>query len=291
MDAQIMLIGSSGRVGKMVGAGWRSSNRPWRNAPFQVRNGTAPISPGKIVWDVDNGLEPLLRWIESYGEISAFVVLAGTTPATGADMGANIHIATKYLDAALAASVPRVLLASSSAVYGPGDGTPLSETAACNPINAYGVSKRKMEQAAEPYKDAGLDVCCLRIGNIAGADAMLLNAASATSKNPIRIDQFPDGKGPLRSYIGPSAFGDCLGQLATHTGSLPFLLNVAAPNPVHMESLADAALLPWAYRAAPAVAIQNISLECQALCDLVNFPMNAAKPREIALDWLEHRDQ
>lgn len=145
-DAQIMLIGSSGRVGQMVGAAWRKSNHPWRNAPFQIRGGEMPDSPNHLVWDVNNGVGPLLRWIESYGELSSLVVLAGTTPATGSDMDINIHIATQYLDAALAASVPRVLLASSSAVYGPGDGAPLSE-------------------AAEPYKNAGFDVCCKRIGN------------------------------------------------------------------------------------------------------------------------------
>ena len=291
MDAQIMLIGSSGRVGQMVGAAWRVSNQPWRNAPFQTRAGDTVFSASQLVWDMNNGAGPLLRWIESYGQLSSLVVLAGTTPATGLDMDTNIHIATQYLDAALAASVPRVLLASSSAVYGPGDGAPLSETAACVPVNAYGISKRKMEQVAEPYKDAGLDVCCMRIGNVAGADAMLLNAASATSKKPIRIDRFSNGKGPLRSYIGPNTLGDCLGQLATYTGSLPFLLNVAAPVPVHMECLAEAASLPWAYRAAPPAAMQNISLDCRALCHLVDFPKHATEPEEISLDWQELQKQ
>ncbi len=284
MGEKIILIGSSGRVGSMVGAAWRSSNHPWRNAPFQVRGDTASNSPSHVVWDVNNGVGPLLHWIESYGKPSAFVVLAGTTPATGSDMDANIHIATQYLEAALAASVPRVLLASSSAVYGPGDGARLSEAALCAPVNAYGVSKLKMEQAAEP-------VCCMRIGNVAGADAMLINAASATRENPIVIDRFFDGKGPLRSYIGPGALGDCIGQLATYTGSLPFLLNVAAPVPVYMERLAEVASLPWIYRAAPPVAVQNISLDCQALCDLVDFPKHGEKPEAISQDWQEHRNQ
>ncbi len=287
MDEQILLIGSSGRVGKMVAAAWRKSDRPWRDAPNQVRGGDAAMSASHLVWDVNKGMRPLLRWIESYGELSGFVVLAGTTPATGSDMNANIHIATQYLDAALAASVPRVLLASSSAVYGPGDGRPLSEAAVCAPANAYGLSKRKMEQAAEPYKDAGLDVCCMRIGNVAGADAMLLNAAFATPEKPIQIDQFSNGKGPLRSYIGPSTLGDCIGQRATYSGSLPFLLNVAAPVSVYMEDLAQAASLPWTYRAAPSSAIQNISLDCQALCQLIDFPMHRANPEEISLDWQE----
>ncbi len=290
MGEQIILIGSSGRVGKMVGAAWRTSNYRWRNAPFQVRGRDKAISASQIVWEVDAGVEPLMRWIDSYDGISAFVVLAGTTPATGSDMDENIHIATRYLDAALAASVPRVLLASSSAVYGAGDGASFSETAACHPGNAYGVSKRKMEQAAAPYKDSGLDVCCLRIGNVAGADAMLLNAATATPQQPIQIDQFPDGKGPLRSYIGPTVFADCIGQLATNTDPLPFLLNVAAPEPVHMEHLAEAASLPWVYRDAPDSAIQNITLDCQALSKLVKLPLNAADPKGISLDWRELRD-
>lgn len=116
--------------------------------------------------------------------------------------------------------------------------------------------------------------------SVSATDAMLLNVASATPDKPIRIDQFSDGKGPLRSYIGPNALGDWLGQLATYPGSLPFLLNVAAPVPAHMKRLAQAASLPWAYRAAPPSALQNISLNYQALCHLVDFPMHRAEPEK-----------
>jgi nucleoside-diphosphate-sugar epimerase len=145
-----------------------------------------------------------------------------------------------------------VLLASSSAVYGFGDGSPMSETHSCAPVNTYGKSKLDMEAMARNVAaDTNMEICCLRIGNIAGADALLLNASKATPETPLIIDRFPDGAGPLRSYIGPTQAGDVLAQLACHQGTLPHVLNLAGTAPIHMEELAIAAALPWRYATAP----------------------------------------
>ena len=50
-------------------------------------------------------------------------------------------------------------------------------------------------------------VTALRIGNVAGADQLLLNAARATDAAPLRLDRLEGGAALSRSYIGPGALG------------------------------------------------------------------------------------
>lgn len=70
--------------------------------------------------------------------IKSFVVFAGKTPATGDGMDANVQAAAVYLQAARRLGIPRVLLASSSAVYCAGTGQPMHEEEACHPNSFYG---------------------------------------------------------------------------------------------------------------------------------------------------------
>ncbi|HEB53331.1 MAG TPA: SDR family oxidoreductase [bacterium] len=84
-------------------------------------------------------------------------------PALGAQVNVlgTIHV----FEAALAASVERVVYASSAAVYGPGeDGAPApDEHAATDPTTHYGVFKRCNEGSARIYyQDHGLDSVGLR---------------------------------------------------------------------------------------------------------------------------------
>ena len=196
-------------------------------------------------------------------------------------------IAKAYLDAAMVAGIKRVLLASSSAVYGLGDGSPMSETHTCAPVNTYGKSKLDMETMARNVAaDTNMEICCLRIGNIAGADALLLNASKATPETPLIIDRFSDSSGPLRSYIGPTQAGDVLAQLACHQGTLPHVLNLAGTAAIHMEELAIAAALPWRYATAPQTARQSIALDCSVLAALIDMPRGTHDAKTITLDWL-----
>ena len=68
------------------------------------------------------------------------------------------------LEAARAAGVRRLVLASSSSVYGEGTPAPFREDAACDrPISPYAASKRAMEHYAAAYSRLhGLDITCLR---------------------------------------------------------------------------------------------------------------------------------
>ena len=100
----------------------------------------------------------------------AIVHLAGLqVPFCRADpaLGARVNVlgTVHVFEAAAAARVPRVVYASSAAVFGPGeDGAPApDESAPCEPTTHYGVYKRANEGTARIYwQDAGVPSAGLR---------------------------------------------------------------------------------------------------------------------------------
>jgi NAD dependent epimerase/dehydratase family enzyme len=125
----------------------------------------------------------------------------------------------------------------------------------------------------------------LRIGNVAGADALLTNMA-----RPLVIDQFADGRGPLRSYIGAQSLARVLQTLAGRDG-LPEVINVAAPMPVEMADLAQTAGLDWAYRAASVTAVQSITLDSAVLDGLYRFEAAESSAADMVAQWRAVRGQ
>ena len=121
--------------------------------------------------------------MDRYGALEALIFVAGVTPATSSDITLNTVIVKAYLDAARVAGIKRVLLllAPSLAVYGFGNGSPMSEAHFCAPVNTYGKSKLDMVSMTHNFAaDTNMEICCLRIGNIVAADALLLNESKAT---------------------------------------------------------------------------------------------------------------
>lgn len=243
--------------------------------------------PGGLVWDPLSGPQPLLDAAAQGDGFKAMIVLAGVTPGQGRPLDLNRTLAEACLSGAEQAGIPRVLLASSSAVYGLGDGTPFSEGMPCNPTHDYGRAKLDMEQACVPWRNRGLDLCLLRIGNVAGADALLLNVAKAAPGQSIEVDIFADGHGPLRSYIGPRTLACVLQRLCLQDGPLPPVLNIAAPVPVHMDALADAAGQAWVRRDASGHQHQHITLNCDALARLYDFGDRDSAPEIMVEQWKE----
>lgn len=208
------------------------------------------------------------------------IVPAGTTTATDADLTPNTHIGLAVLKACLAAGIQRCLLASSSAVYGPGKG--LREDATLRPLNPYGAAKRDMEQKVADLVTPELNHCFLRIGNVAGADSLVLNAVGTTAEKPLTIDRFADGRGPVRSYIGPYHLAKVLLGLAAVTSPLPHVLNVGAQQPIDMIDLARAYMQRHInLRPAGPSAVQHVTLDCAKLAEFVPLPKNAADPAEM----------
>jgi len=272
MSAPPLYLGMGGRVGRLI--------RPFL-PPATLTAARQGAERADLVWDLAAGSGPLRDLVARRGLPGALVVLAGVTPATGPDMAANVALARAAMAAARDVGVKRVLLASTAAVYGPGDGcTPWSEAAVPAPANAYAASKLAMEREAERFREAGLAVCALRIGNVAGADALLLNAPG-----PVVLDRFADGGGPVRSYIGPATLARVLAALCAPGLALPPVLNLAAPGPVAMRDLARAAGFRWSWTPAPATARQWQVMDCSALAGLVGFDDKDSAPATMVAEW------
>jgi len=114
-------------------------------------------------------LRPLL------GDADVVVHLAAQ-PGVRASFGAafarcdrdNVFATQRLLEAALDARVGRVVLASSSSVYGDAPAYPCAETAPLRPRSPYAVTKRAGEDLADVYRGLGLDVVALRYFTVYG---------------------------------------------------------------------------------------------------------------------------
>lgn len=285
----VVLVGGSGRVGRMVRHHWPGPARL-----LSSHRDPAPSERG-FVWSPLAGPTGLLDHLAQDGATpSALVMLAGVVPGPGQDaaaLQANARLARACLAAARAAGIARVLLASSSAVYGTqAHGLPFAEADPPQPLSAYGRAKLEMETEADSFRQAGMQVCALRIGNVAGADALLAPLSASllnpdAPRAPIQLHAFADGLGPLRSYIGAASLALVLARLADPATPLPPVLNIAAPEPLRMAALAKAADWPCQMIPAPPAAHQSITLDCTHLAALCPSVVKGNDPAAMVAEW------
>lgn len=262
--SRVLVMGASGRVGAYLRQFWPGMAV---DAVWQYR---ADAPPGGLLW------APLDDPVPDCGPVAAILCLAGVT--RGAGLARNTDLARAALRAADRLGAGRVLLASSSAVYGATPG-PHAEDGPCHPVTAYGAAKLAMEQAASTAAPMPR-VTCLRIGNIAGADALLGGLDPAC---PPRLDQFADGRAPRRAYIGPVTLARVLAELACHPTALPRVLNIAQPGLIGMDALLRAAGGAWAWQPAPATALPEVGLALDRARTLVSVP--PATPHGLVAEW------
>lgn len=248
----------------------------WRGADlhpiWQFRGLPAP--DGSVIFD------PLQDGAGLCGPVDVVLALAGVVPGRG-ELGLNTALALAALEIGEALGARRVFLTSSAAVYGPG-AQRLREEDPLYPVSDYGRAKAEMERAAHlRAADLGLGVTTLRIGNVAGADALLDQAGMAR-----RLDQFADGQGPRRSYIGPRVLADVLAELvrlAAQGADLPDCLNIAQPGAVAMEDLCRAAGFAITWHPAPEGAIASVLMDVSRLSALVAMP--EARAEALVAEW------
>lgn len=274
--ARLLVVGASGRVGRLLAPVWAAAAAP----VILQRRGAA--GAGGLCWAPLGGPAALAAHVAQAGVPAAMLVLAGATPATEGDLSLNPRLADACLAAAAQVGVGRVLLASSSAVYGGARAQPWAEGDTPRPTTDYGRSKLDAERIAGAWRGRGLAVTCLRIGNVAGADALL---GGARPGRRVSIDRFAGGGGPVRSYIGARSLARVLLALADPALALPPVLNLAAPHPVAMADLADAAGLDWGWTPAPEGAMERLVLDCAALARLVGFDDAESTAKGIAAQW------
>ena len=83
----------------------------------------------------------------------------------------NLNGALNLIEAALAAGCRRFIFSSTCATYGDQDGVLLDEATPQHPINAYGASKRAIEDMLRDFAASdGLEHVIFRYFNVAGAD-------------------------------------------------------------------------------------------------------------------------
>ena len=74
-------------------------------------------------------------------------------------------------------------------------------------------------------------------------------------------------------------------MLAVHPESLPSILNVAAPKPISMDTLAETIGHPWVPRQAASQSAQNILLDCRLLATFYPFSSAESAPSEMITQW------
>lgn len=253
----LAVTGSGGRIGQMLRRIWARGDTTW-------------LTRKDIL-------------VDRIADHRCLVALAGVTSGGTTDMTGNGQTALDALEAAAQAGVARVLLFSSAAIYGQAEGD-LTEDRPPTPISPYGTAKAEMERDAMAWAadhPSGPEVVLLRLGNVAGADALL----SYDGATPQLLHVFPDGRSPRRSYIGPICLAQTLANLAGHPTPLPPVLNISAPTPVEMSALLDAAGRPWTARAATPGTIAEVRLNTALLTGIAAISADAADPAHIVAEW------
>ncbi len=283
-----VVMGSSGRLGRMLRARWYAKPGLPFHPIYQSRD---PLTRADLIWSPQTGpvrfatdLQKILDAAPhpfdglTYPHDIVMVVMAGVTPSSAGNLEDNTPITRACLQAALAANITRVLIASSSAVYGTNhpamaltENTPLAAT------SDYGRQKQQMEQLCAAPEWNKLQITVLRVGNVSGADALMLNHAKAPTA-VLELDVFADGKSLLRSYIGPETLADVVQSLIMAPGPLPAVLNVSAPRPIYMDDLAQAAGITWRPRPAPENLRQCITLHTNLIETLHRFALCDSSP-------------
>ncbi|MGB5838575.1 MAG: NAD(P)-dependent oxidoreductase [Albidovulum sp.] len=251
---RVLVVGGSGRLGQLLRRAWAHLGQDgliWQHR----RQGTLIFDPLG---------EPEKFAAAAKGADTVFN-LAGVTGSDASLLSLNGDLALAALRAATAASVKRVFLASSAAVYGVTQSGREDDT--LGPTSAYGQAKLKMEHMALQQLSVadGPAVTCLRIGNVAGADQLLGIRAGA---EPQRLHVFANGKGPARSYCGPVEMARQLAALfaAAKAGrDIPSVLNLSLDGTVQMEALLEADGRPWIADPAPASLAPVVGLDVALL--------------------------
>ncbi len=269
---RILVTGATGRVAQAIFP-WLN-DRPNLDVLWQRRPGG---SVGENWVRCDLLAEPWMLVAACRG-MDAIVHLAGITPHMSApDYTLQAPLALSVLQAAQKAGVPRMYVASSAAVYGETP-TPALETTLPAPVSDYGKSKVLTENVLLSRASSGpTRVCAMRLGNVAGADALLVGQPRETV-----LDRFADGSTPLRSYLHPRTLARVIEELLhVPVAALPERMNVAAPAPVEMASLLHAANLSWTERPAPLGAIRSSVLCTDLLGSLVHLSKEDALPKTL----------
>lgn len=128
----------------------------------------------------------------------------------------NVNGALNLVEATVAAGIRNFVFSSTCATFGDQDGVVLDEDTPQKPINAYGASKKAIEDILFNFRDAfGLNHVIFRYFNVAGADPegeVGEQHVPETHLIPILLEAI-EGKRPALTVFGtdyPTADGTCI---------------------------------------------------------------------------------
>ncbi|MFC3612577.1 NAD-dependent epimerase/dehydratase family protein [Lutimaribacter marinistellae] len=270
---QVLVLGATGRIGGVLRSFWPAGAFP---SPVTWQARRIGAGPDFKVFDPISEPAEFARAVRG----RTVLCLAGPVPGRGeGDPEDHVRLAEVAIRAAGEGGGGPVLLASSAAVYGAAGGV-LDEGVPLRPLSDYGRAKARMEEVAARLADQiGVRVTSLRIGNVAGCDAIL-----GGWRPGFMLDRFADGRTPRRSYVGPASLARILGDLVARR-DLPPALNVALPGVVEMGALLDAAGLEWTPRPAPDSAIEVVELSTRALGTFTRLDPSANLPATLVREW------
>ncbi|KIN74318.1 NAD-dependent epimerase/dehydratase family protein [Sulfitobacter guttiformis] len=268
-----LLLGAGGRLGQMLCRFWPQ--------PELLCTQSRQYRAGALRFDPLAAPDVLAA---AAADMRSVICLSGVTPAHAAASGDSMSLNTTLALAAVAAAPlsARVFVVSSAAVYGACAG-PNNEADSVTPVSAYGEAKLAMERATLALGRGR--VCVLRIGNVAGADAILGGWRAGMT-----LDQLPDGRTPRRSYIGPQTLARVIHALCG-VPKLPPILNIAAPGVIGMGDLLDQAGLPWTPRTPIGPVIEEVALHTAALERFFTFTSQESTAQGMVAQWKQGQPQ
>lgn len=251
----VIVTGAGGRLGRLLRAAWQE-------APPE---GLRPVWTGRgqgvdLAWDL------LADPVPDLPRGGVVLHLAGVLAGPEDALRRNAAMVAPLVAACRASGARRLLAVSSAAVYGAGR-PEADEDDAPAPVSVYGRAKAEMESLV--LSAPSLAATVLRIGNVAGADA-LLGPRPAGQEIVLDAVQGRNG-GPLRSWIGARSLARVLAALC-RLPALPPVLNIACDPPLPMADLLNASGLPWRQGPVNPATIPVATLSTRRLAALVDLP-------------------
>ena len=271
-SSRILVLGSGGRLGNLLRAAFDLLAFDDAMVFYQTR--LPSTRDDTIQWAPGDGPGVLPA-------CDAVIALWGRTSGSPEILQQNSTLAEETERVGATTRAQRMFHLSSAAIYGPA--VDAAENAFPAPTTPYGASKLAMEARVAEMPGHERRHVCLRLANVVGADSL---APALTRDGEVRLDQFPNGDGPTRSYIGAKDLAVVILALTRCAPDrLPSVLNVAAPEPVSMSALARAAGKKIVWQPAPPQAVARVTLNTDRLRTLLPHVSVTSDPAVLIEDW------
>ncbi|WP_193140404.1 NAD(P)-dependent oxidoreductase [Meridianimarinicoccus sp. MJW13] len=265
---RVLVLGAGGRVGTLLRAAWDR-----RGAELVVQS-RRNLGPGTLALAPEVAGAAALATALTAQRPDLVVCLWGAVPgAQEADFTRNTRLAELAFRASAQAGIARFVALSTGAVYGPKDSHAFCEDDTLAGTSPYARSKIAMERRLRDLATADAPaLTTLRLANLFGADQLAVAMRNARTETPLKLDQFPDGTGPRRSYASGRLLAALFQALADADPTrLPPVLNVAdSAAGVDMAAVLDAMQaaghpVAWQWTPAPPTALHAHLLDTRTL--------------------------